>query len=91
MAHKKGGGSTRNGRDSNAQRRGVKRFGGELVKPGHILVRQCGTQVHAGENVRIGRDYTLYSVAHGRVHFVKLTNGRNMVSVVPLEVPALAD
>ncbi|HUN22972.1 MAG TPA: 50S ribosomal protein L27 [Anaerolineales bacterium] len=91
MAHKKGGGSTRNGRDSNAQRRGVKRYGGQLVKPGHILVRQCGTQVHAGENVRVGRDYTLYSIVHGHVKFIKLTNGRNMVAVIPVESTAGAD
>ena len=69
MAHKKGGGSTRNGRDSNPQYRGVKRYGGELVKPGSILVRQCGTVIHPGHNVGLGSDYTIYSRVSGRVRF----------------------
>jgi large subunit ribosomal protein L27 len=69
MAHKKGQGSSRNGRDSNGQRRGVKRFGGQLVKSGSILVRQLGTKFVAGENVRMGRDYTLFAVADGIVEF----------------------
>ena len=67
MAHKKAGGSTRNGRDSNAKRLGVKRFGGEEVKAGNILVRQRGTRFHAGENVGIGKDHTLFAKAGGKV------------------------
>ncbi len=69
MAHKKGQGSTRNGRDSNPQHRGVKRFGGERVTPGTILVRQCGTRIHPGLNVGVGSDYTLYSRIEGRVRY----------------------
>jgi len=69
MAHKKGGGSTRNGRDSNPQYRGVKRFGGQRVTPGTILVRQCGTVIHPGHNVGMGSDYTIYSRIEGRVRF----------------------
>lgn len=69
MAHKKGQGSTRNGRDSNAQRRGVKRFGGERVNSGSILVRQVGTKFHAGRNVGMGKDYTLFSLIEGTVFF----------------------
>lgn len=69
MAHKKGGGSTRNGRDSNPQFRGVKRYGGELVTAGTILVRQCGTVLHAGRNVGTGKDYTLYARIDGTVRY----------------------
>ena len=69
MAHKKGGGSTRNGRDSNPQYRGVKRYGGELVTPGSILVRQCGTVIHPGHNVGMGSDYTIFARIQGRVRF----------------------
>ncbi len=69
MAHKKAGGSTRNGRDSNSQRRGVKRFGGERVRAGNILVRQVGNKFHPGENVGQGKDYTLYALADGVVSF----------------------
>ena len=69
MAHKKGQGATRNGRDSNPQFRGVKRWGGQLVTPGTILVRQCGTRFHPGENVGIGSDYTLFSKVQGHVRF----------------------
>ena len=69
MAHKKGQGSTRNGRDSNAQHRGVKRFGGQRVTAGTILVRQCGTKFHPGRNVGCGSDYTLFALAEGRVEF----------------------
>lgn len=69
MAHKKGQGSSRNGRDSNAQRRGVKRFGGETVTAGSILVRQVGTKFHPGRNVGCGNDYTLYALVDGRVRF----------------------
>lgn len=69
MAHKKGGGSTKNGRDSNPQYRGVKRYGGELVTPGSILVRQCGTVIHPGHNVGLGSDYTIYARIQGRVRY----------------------
>jgi large subunit ribosomal protein L27 len=69
MAHKKGQGSTRNGRDSNAQRRGVKRFGGQHVTAGSILVRQVGTKFHPGRNVGMGKDYTLFALTEGTVHF----------------------
>jgi large subunit ribosomal protein L27 len=69
MAHKKGQGSSRNGRDSNGQRRGVKRFGGERVQAGHILVRQVGTKFHAGTNVGQGKDYTLFALTEGVVVF----------------------
>jgi large subunit ribosomal protein L27 len=69
MAHKKGQGSSRNGRDSNAQFRGVKRFGGQAVKAGSILVRQCGTKFFPGSNVSMGRDYTLFATADGQVQF----------------------
>ncbi len=69
MAHKKGQGSTRNGRDSNAQRRGVKKFGGEQVTAGNILIRQCGTKWHAGRNVGTGSDYTLFALVDGSVFF----------------------
>ncbi|MFA5795106.1 MAG: 50S ribosomal protein L27 [Candidatus Brocadiia bacterium] len=80
MAHKKGGGSSRNDRDSNAQSRGIKRFGGELVKPGGIIVRQCGTLHKPGRNVDIGRDDTLYSLIAGKVKF----EGGKKVSVYPV-------
>jgi large subunit ribosomal protein L27 len=83
MAHKKAGGSTRNGRDSHSKRLGVKRFGGESVLAGNILVRQRGTQVHAGTNVGIGTDHTLFATASGKVQFKrKGTEGRMFVSVV---------
>ena len=79
MAHKKGQGSSRNGRDSNAQHRGVKRFGGQFVPAGGIIVRQCGTKFRAAENVGMGRDYTLFALCEGRVEF----GTRRRVSVVP--------
>ena len=83
MAHKKAGGSTRNGRDSESKRLGVKRFGGEAVVAGNIIVRQRGTQYHAGANVRMGRDHTLYAGAAGRVDFaVKGPKQRRYVTVV---------
>ena len=69
MAHKTSGGSTRNGRDSNSQRRGVKKFGGENVTAGNILIRQCGTKWHPGHNVGVGNDYTLFSLVDGQVYF----------------------
>lgn len=80
MAHKKGQGSSRNGRDSNGQRRGVKRYGGELVHAGNILIRQRGTKFHPGSNVGMGRDYTIFSLITGRVQFDR--EGRR-VSVIP--------
>ncbi len=80
MAHKKGQGSTRNGRDSNAQRRGVKKYGGEAVVAGNILIRQCGTKWHPGKNVGMGSDYTLFALVEGTVLFDR--NGRR-INVVP--------
>jgi large subunit ribosomal protein L27 len=80
MAHKKGQGSSRNGRDSNAQRRGVKKYGGEQVYAGNILIRQCGTRYHAGKNVGVGKDYTLFALVDGKVQFDR--DGRR-VSVIP--------
>ena len=71
MAHKKGQGSTSNGRDSNAQRRGIKAYGGESVIAGNILVRQCGTKFHAGKNVGMGRDFTLFALTDGTVRYLK--------------------
>ena len=83
MAHKKAAGSTRNGRDSESKRLGVKKFGGEVVIPGNILVRQRGNKFHAGDNVGCGKDYTLYAKAAGKVQFrVKGRNNRTFVSVV---------
>jgi len=79
MAHKKGQGSSRNGRDSNAQRRGVKRFGGQQVRAGNILVRQCGTRFHPGKGVGLGNDYTLFALVDG---YVKFDRGGRRVSVV---------
>lgn len=76
MAHKKGQGSSRNGRDSAAQRRGIKKFGGEHVIPGNILVRQCGTKWHPGKNVGMGNDYTIFSLVEGNVYFDR--NGRRI-------------
>ena len=81
MAHKKAGGSSKNGRDSNAQRRGVKRYGGQYVSAGNILVRQLGTKIHPGENVGIGRDYTLFAKIDGFVAFERLGRSRKKVSV----------
>ncbi len=87
MAHKKGGGSSRNGRDSNAQRLGVKRYGGEVVKGGEIIVRQKGTNFHPGENVGLGRDYTLFALAPGRVAFTEFAGGKKRVSILSSEAP----
>lgn len=84
MAHKKAGGSTRNGRDSESKRLGVKRFGGQVVSAGSILVRQRGTQFHPGLNVGLGRDHTLFAKVEGTVSFaVKGPNNRKYVSVLP--------
>jgi len=84
MAHKKGGGSSKNGRDSNGQRRGVKKFGGEVVKAGNILVRQCGTKFHPGLNVGLGSDYTIFSLIEGTVKYERKAQDRRIVSVYPL-------
>ena len=83
MAHKKAGGSSRNGRDSNGQRRGVKRFGGQTVSAGNILVRQLGTKLHPGNNVGMGKDYTLFAKIDGLVQFERLGRSRKRVSVYP--------
>ena len=90
MAHKKGAGSSRNGRDSNSQRLGVKKFGGEVVRSGNILVRQRGTRIHAGINVMVGKDDSLFAVADGVVKYETIRDGRKRVSVVPLSVAAPA-
>ncbi len=81
MAHKKAGGSSKNGRDSNAQRRGVKRYGGQTVRAGNILVRQLGTRIHPGENVGMGKDYTLFAKIDGTVSYERLGRDRKKVSV----------
>ncbi len=89
MAHKKGGGSTRNGRDSNAQRLGVKKYGGERVLAGNILVRQRGTKFHAGENVQRANDDTLFALVDGVVLFGRKDKKRKKISVVPFEALAV--
>ena len=81
MAHKKAGGSSKNGRDSNAQRRGVKIYGGQKVRAGNIIVRQLGTKFHPGENVGMGKDYTLFSKIDGLVAYERLGRSRKKVSV----------
>ena len=81
MAHKKGQGSSRNGRDSNSQRRGVKVYGGQNIHAGSIIVRQVGTKIHPGNNVGIGKDFTLYSLINGVVNYERLAKTRNKVSV----------
>jgi len=87
MAHKKGVGSSRNGRDSNAKRLGVKLYGGQLVRTGGIIVRQRGTRIHAGEHVGVGRDHTLYALADGMIKFAPYAKGRRKkVSVEPMAV-----
>jgi large subunit ribosomal protein L27 len=85
MATKKGGGSTRNGRDSAGRRLGVKRFGGERVRAGNILARQRGTNFHAGENVGTGRDFTLFALIDGKVKFERFGRDRKKISVEPVE------
>ncbi|MBQ4132290.1 MAG: 50S ribosomal protein L27 [Desulfovibrionaceae bacterium] len=88
MAHKKAGGSTRNGRDSKGQRRGVKVFGGQAVSAGSILVRQLGTKIHPGQGVGLGRDYTIYATCDGVVKYekyVRKTRTRTRVHVIPVE------
>lgn len=83
MATKKAGGSSRNGRDSIGQRRGVKKFGGESVRAGNILVRQLGTKIHPGSNVGVGRDYTIFALIDGVVKFETKANNRKHISVYP--------
>jgi large subunit ribosomal protein L27 len=87
MAHKKAGGSSRNGRDSAGQRRGVKRFGGQQVLAGNILVRQLGTKFHPGKNVGMGRDYTLFALTDGVVQFESYTRQRKVKTRVHIVVP----
>ena len=84
MAHKKAGGSSRNGRDSQGQRRGVKVFGGETVRAGNIIVRQLGTRIHPGRNVGMGRDFTLFSKIDGIVRYDRLDKERKRVNVMPV-------
>jgi len=91
MAHKKAGGSSRNGRDSAGRRLGVKKFGGEAVIPGNIIVRQRGTKFHPGTNVGMGKDHTIFAVAEGKVTFAVGYKRRQYVSVVPAAAPAAAE
>jgi large subunit ribosomal protein L27 len=88
MAHKKGQGSSRNGRDSNPKYRGAKAYGGQLITAGTIIIRQVGTKIHAGKNVKVGRDHTLFSVIDGIVKFERLDKLRKKVSVYPVEAKA---
>lgn len=91
MAHKKAGGSTRNGRDSVSKRLGIKRFGGQLVNAGEIIVRQRGTQFHPGPHVGIGKDHTLFALIEGKVNFaIKGDKRRKVVSILPVESAASA-
>jgi large subunit ribosomal protein L27 len=85
MAHKKAGGSSRNGRDSQGQRRGVKVFGGESVRAGNIIVRQLGTRIHPGKNVGMGRDYTLFALIDGTVRYEHMDKLRKRVAVLPVQ------
>jgi large subunit ribosomal protein L27 len=91
MAHKKGQGSSRNGRDSNPQYRGVKRYDGEHVLPGGIIVRQVGSNIHAGANVGTGKDFTLFALVEGTVKFQRFGRDRKKVTVVPTPVAAAAE
>ena len=90
MAHKKGAGSSKNGRESHSKRLGVKKFGGQVVKAGNIIVRQRGTQHHPDVNVGIGKDHTLFALVDGRVTFRKGFKGRSFVSIEPLATEAMA-
>jgi large subunit ribosomal protein L27 len=87
MAHKKAGGSSRNGRDSAGQRRGVKKYGGQFVSAGNILVRQLGTKFHPGKNVGLGKDYTLFALTDGVVAFEYMDKKRQKISVYPIPAP----
>lgn len=84
MAHKKAGGSSRNGRDSRGRRRGVKRYAGETVKAGNIIIRQLGTEFHPGANVGMGRDYTLFALVDGKISFTRGAEDRRIVHIEPL-------
>jgi large subunit ribosomal protein L27 len=88
MAHKKGQGSSRNGRDSNSQRRGIKVYGGERVKAGAVIVRQVGSTFHAGKGAALGKDYTVFALVDGIVHYAWKTREKKMVTVVPEAVRA---
>ena len=88
MAHKKGQGSSRNGRDSNGQRRGTKRYGGQFVLAGNVLVRQVGTVIHPGDNVGVGKDWTLFALVDGTVKFERWGKTRKRVSIIPAPVEA---
>ncbi|MCI0711377.1 MAG: 50S ribosomal protein L27 [Chloroflexi bacterium] len=88
MAHKKGGGSSRNGRDSQSKRLGVKKFGGEFVAPGNIIIRQRGTRFHPGENVSMGKDHTIFATREGFVHFYHKRDGKRYIGVIE-EHPAI--
>ncbi len=85
MAHKKGVGSSKNGRESHSKRLGIKKFGGEAVIAGNILVRQRGTKHHPGDNVKLGKDHTIFATVNGKVQFRKKHDGRSYVSVIPAE------
>ena len=89
MAHKKAGGSSRNGRDSQSKRLGVKKFGGEVVVPGNIIVRQRGTKWHVGQNVGLGKDHTIFALTAGNVNYRTKANGRVYVSVMPKTAEAV--
>lgn len=91
MAHKKAGGSSRNGRDSPGQRLGVKRFGGQAVRAGNIIVRQRGTKFHPGSNVGLGRDHTLFALVDGTVRFVPARGRKTAVAIEPAPLPEAAD
>ncbi len=91
MAHKKGQGSSRNGRDSNPQYRGTKKYGGETITAGTIIVRQVGTKIHPGTNVKVGRDFTLFATIDGVVKFERYDRDRKKVSVYPAPAPAAAN
>ncbi len=91
MAHKKSGGSSRNGRDSESKRLGVKKYGGELVIPGNIIVRQRGTKYYPGDNVGMGKDHTLFAKTEGNVAFRVKAGGRQYVNVVPVEAAKAAE
>ncbi|MDA0785387.1 MAG: 50S ribosomal protein L27 [Proteobacteria bacterium] len=91
MAHKKAGGSSRNGRDSAGRRLGVKKYGGENVISGNIIIRQRGTKYHPGENVGLGKDHTIFAVTEGKVEFSRRRGGRTYVSVVPADMAIAAE
>jgi large subunit ribosomal protein L27 len=91
MAHKKGVGSSRNGRDSKPKMLGIKRYGGEVVRPGTIILRQRGTRFHVGNNVGLGRDYTIYSLIDGEVKFESFARNRKRVSVYPIAMMAATE